>query len=117
MLYVFIYSARVDRQHNNFAANFDIDDKAKQAEEAMWQQSSVGWRTRALILTNTFSLSRQNETRKWELADMWEFCYKSSSSTVGSIDIRVLYFMQFAHKTAKVKLSFLTFIKTLYCLV
>ena len=100
-------SPNVDRQRSNFAANFDIRDKARQAEEALMQQTSIGFRTRSFLLVNCLSVSRQDESRKWEMADMWEFVYRSSLSTVGTMDIRALYFLQFSHKSARVSTHYL----------
>ena len=69
----------------------------------MQEDTFVNIRNRAMILCETWSVSRHDDVEKWDIADIWPFTYEAELATTGDMDIHVIHIQQHVYKQQEVR--------------
>lgn len=77
--------------------------KKKQSNHLLVKDSSDDRRLRAVVLTQTYSVSRIEEIVRWNLYDLYVFEYGTDLPGVKKQPIRILYSVMASHKNLKVR--------------
>lgn len=97
-----LFRALEDPQKSVLVTTDVIQAKKKQSTHLMMKDSAEDRRLRAVVLTQTYSVSRIEELVRWNLSDLYVFEYGTDLPGVNKQPIRMLYSVMATHKNLKV---------------